>query len=297
MPSRQRAFILTFVVAILFFALTAGAASITATRGDKVLINLEGSIVSVGEQFFLINPSSQKKAAIIQVEQLKGQKAIGRLIKGRAQLGFVLQPKSSALTGSPSSSDEPPQASQGLRPQYGFLFGLMQNSMTANINYSDNVGATSTTSASMTGMGYSLGGFYDYVLNPRLFFEGVAAYEQFDVSGTASLAACSDSTECNAKISYLSLYGLFKWYVDTSSDHPWWLGGGAVYMLALSKSATALNTADIKVNQALIFAGGMDFALGQGRYIPVSLQYNLFPSSSTVNASSIVVKAGYSFSF
>jgi hypothetical protein len=173
----------------------------------------------------------------------------------------------------------------------------MQNSMTSNITYTNEVGSSLTASAAMTGMGYSLGGFYDYVLNPRVFFEGVVAYEQFDVSGSSSIAVCSSSTSCTAQISYLSFYGLIKWYFDLSPNRPWWVGGGFASMLALSKSATALNASDIKVSQALTFAGGMDFAISKNSYIPVSLQYNLFPSSKTVSASSIVLKTGYSFAF
>ncbi len=289
--------VLAMALQILFLSTVAWSAMVSATRGQQVLIVLEGLSVSIGDQFYLINPASQKKVGLVTIQQVKGPKAVAILSKGRAQMGFTLQTHPSNAANTKSTNSDSTSAPVALRPQYGVLVGFMQNMMTSNISYTNEVGSLLTSSVSMTGNGYSLGGFYDYILNPGLFFEGLIAYEQFDVSGSSSTPICSSSTSCNAQINYLSLYGLLKWYLDPSPKRPWWIGGGLASMFALSKSATALNASDIQVSRALIFGGGMDFAISKNSYVPVILQYNLFPSSPTVSASSLILKTGFSFSF
>ena len=290
-------------LALSTLSIKSRALSISSIKGSRVVVNLESTFVSVGDQYFLINPTTGKKTAILQIQQIKGDKALAQILKGQAAPGYTFQVKSSAvidpqasalMTPTPAEPPTPMPATTGLRPQYGVLAGIFQNQMSAKITYSVGNGS-STSDVSMTGMGLSIGGFYDYLLKPDLFLQGLVAYEQFNVTGTSIATACENSSNCFANITYLSTYAILKWYVGSSFRSPFWIGGGGGFLFAMSKSASALNVSEVNTNQTLVLATGMDFPLESGAFIPVSLGYHYFPDSPTVTASSLYIRVGYSF--
>lgn len=275
------------------------AATVSAVKGTKVLISLEEDTAEVGDEFYLINPASGKKTAIIRIKQIKDQKALAEIVKGKAQNGFTLQAKAatpmSADVPSTSSSEQSIEKDTSylrmLKDSYGLTAGYIMNTMNAEISYKDGFGITRQTSANMSGSGFTVGGFYDYAFNADFSGRAVASFEQFNVTGNSSAAGCSGTTACDAKINYLSLYALGKWYAF-QGKYRGWLGGGMGYLFALSKSSTALNEAQISTNQVFTLSLGSDIQLSRKSYIPVSIEYNLFPDSASVKANMIVIKAG-----
>ncbi|KYG64893.1 hypothetical protein AZI86_11885 [Bdellovibrio bacteriovorus] len=287
---------------------TSFAAFVTTVKGNKVLINLEGDPVDPEDEFFLINPETNKKTAIIRIKQVKGNRALADIIKGRAGVNQTLQAKGTANRsrpmsadvtdpGAPDSASSPAPSASGryttmIKESYGLMGSLNMNSMSANVTYRDPVGTVLKSSTDMKGNGFGVGGFYDYPFTDTLVGHAYAAIEQFVVSGSAANAACSGSTNCEANINYLSVYGLAKWYF-LPGKYRSWAGGGAGFLLALSKSSSALNESQISTNQVFSFAGGVDIQMSRQNFIPVSLQYNMFPDSSSVKASQIIIKAGW----
>lgn len=295
----------------LLWSFSAEAATVTAVKGQRVLIDLEGAESNPGDEFFLINPTTQKKAAIIRLRQVKGGKAIGEIVKGRSEAGYTLQAKGpskmSAEVPPPapedstaSSSDYTPVRDTGylrvLKNSWGVLGTFVMNTMDATITSTDVFGNTSKTSASMKGNGFGVGGFYDYVFTSEMVGHASAMLEQFDASGSAASAACKGTTSCDVKITYLSLYGLGKYYF-TKDKYRFWGGGGMGYLLAVSKSSSALNESKISANQVLTFAFGTDIQMSRQNYIPVSLEYNYYWPSADVTANQILIKAGWAWNF
>lgn len=166
--------------------------------------------------------------------------------------------------------------------------------MQADVTFRDALNNVSRANASMSGMGFGAGGFYDVPFGDSLAGRIWAGIEQFNVSGDISTAACNGSTTCDAKINYLSVYGLGKWYF-MQGQYRSWVGGGAGFLLAVSKSATALNESQISTNQVLTAALGLDWQMSRKNYVPISIEYNMFPDSSTVKATMIVIKAGWAW--
>ncbi|MEK2645091.1 hypothetical protein [Bdellovibrio sp. BCCA] len=296
-----------FVACLLMFWTSAAySASVSAVKGQKVLINLEGDATSEGDEFYLLNPANNKKTAIIRIKQVKGSKALGEIVKGRAAQGYALQAKAASkmsadVPASETSEEEAAPVSRNdmsylrvVKDSYGVTGSYIMNSMNADVSYKDGFGISHKTSTSMSGSGFGVGGFYDYALGQSLIGRGSAAIEQFNVSGNASEAACAGSTSCDAKINYLSLYGLLKWY-PIQGKYRGWIGGGMGYMLAVSKSSTALNESQISTNQVFTFAVGTDIQMNRKNYIPISIEYNLFPASDTVKANMIVIKGGWAW--
>lgn len=291
----------------LFISSTSFAAFVTTAKGNKVLINLEGDTVDPEDEFFLINPETNKKTAIIRIKQVKGNRALADVLKGKAAVSQTLQARGSAGSRPMSADVSDPNASEAatsagnagsggyakiIKESYGVMGSLNMNSMSANVTYRDPVGTVLRSSTDMKGNGFGVGGFYDYPFTDTLVGHAYAALEQFTVSGSATNAACSGSTNCDANINYLSVYGLAKWYF-MPGQYRSWVGGGAGFLLAVSKSSSALNESQISTNQVFSFAGGVDIQMSRQNFIPIGLQYNMFPDSSSVKASQIILKAGW----
>lgn len=290
---------------LLFSTSLAHSATVTQVKGKQVLIDMEGDSAAEGDEFFLINPDTEKKVGMVRVKKAKGSKAIALVIKGRAAEGYTLEQNSDEMaeeadTDTDSevetrSSKKSRGSSSGtlktLKNSFGIMGGYLMNSMSADVSNNNN-GTITKSSASMTGSGFAAGGFFDFVFSPSIAIHTVAAMEQFSAKGTITNTACSGGTDCNADINYLSLYGMAKWYV-TQGSFRFWLGGGGGYLLALSKKSTALNESQISSNSVITGAIGGDLQMSKANYIPISLEYNMFPASETVKASQMAIKFGW----
>lgn len=277
------------------------AATIAAIKGTKAIVNLDGDQLKVGDSLYAINPSSGKKTGLVKVLQIKNDKAMVEIVKGKALKGGSLQAKSASgstasnsTSGSASSSSrrnqEPTpdytrafESSKGnksfgyhksLVNSYGALGGLQINNMTID-------------NTKLTGTGMNLGGFYEYAFSDSLAVQGLGSFDQFNVENA--------NTKQNVKIGYLSLYGLGKWYL-LQTQYRAWVGGGFGFLYAMSKSqANALKLDSISSNQVFTVNFGLDYQLNRNHYIPVSFSYVIFPDSdkSVSGINSMQFKIGW----
>lgn len=298
--------VLTFM---LLYSPWGNATTIQAVKNNKVLINLEGASVDVGDEFFIIDANTKKRFGILRISQVKPNKALGLILKGRASKGQTLQAKarssiSADVTPEMIQKGTTPTAatlsgSDGgylrvLKSSYGILGGLSSNSMSANVLYTGPLGTQVRSTADMKGNGLSVGGFYDYVVSTDVIARGYVGLDQFSVKGTSNEPACQKSHDCNAEILYLATYGHLKWYPMKTRIRPW-LGAGLGYLLAASKSSNALK--NVSSFQVMSLAGGLDIQRSRREYIPISLEYTMYPPSETVKAASISIRAGWGWNF
>ena len=262
-----------------------------------MLISLDGQKVSPGEKFFLLD-SSGKKKAIVRIRQTKNDKAVAELVKGVPEIGMNLLAIAPATPTKPSyvplgKSYTPVSGRSGA--QWGLVGSLLKTDMQVNFTPS---GTGTKTSVAMKGMSYGVLGLYDYSFSPELQIRGLGGLEILQASGTAAGATdCDGSSDCNVNITYLSSYGTLK-YNFYRKDFNLWAGGFYGFLFALSKSSSVLKAADITANQVYGFSGGVDYPLKQkGTFIPVSLDYGFFPSSATVKASILYIRAGWAKNF
>lgn len=282
---------------------TSHAATIAAVKDNKAIINLDGDQVQVGDSLYATNPESGKKTGLLKVVQIKNNKAMVEIVKGRAFKGGSILAKSASDNSAPSKQRSAPapaakkqssspdyskafEASKGnksfgihktLRDSYGLLAGLQMNNM------------TTTASGKMSGSGFNVGGFYDYIFADSFAIEGIGSFEQFNVENSA--------TSSNVKIGYLSMYGLAKWY-PIQSQFRAWVGGGLGFLYALQKSsANALNVNSIESNQVFTANFGLDYQINKDHYIPVSFTYVLFPDSdkNVTDINSMQIKVGWAW--
>ncbi|MGE5086722.1 MAG: hypothetical protein ACM3MG_10510 [Bacillota bacterium] len=294
-------FCLTFLLSLLM-TMPSWAATISQVKGTRALIDLEGAETNPGDEFFALN-ANHKKAAILRIRQVKGNKAVAEILQGKADVGFSLQAKASSRSEhqeapsnlhedrtDSSTSIRDTSYSRTLKPSYGILGEYLMNSMQVAVK--DALSQKDTVS--MSGSSFGVGGFYDYILTKDISLRLLGALEQFDATGNSSITGCDSKTSknCDAKIMYVSAYGLGKYYL-WQSKYRFWAGAGGGFLIAVSKSSTALDASAIATNQVLTLAIGGDWQISRKNYIPVSLEYTYFPPSDTVKATGIAVKAGY----
>lgn len=283
-----------FAFSLLFASYSALAAKVSAVKNNKVMIELDGDNASPGAEFFILN-GQNKRVALVKVTQVKNGRAIGEIIKGTAQPGYTLQMKSggsSASSGSSSSGgDDYYERKLNQKSHngnsWGVVGGYLMNSMTVS---------TTSMKIDMSGTGFGALGYYDYAFSPSIVFRGMGGLETYNVAGTNTAASPSNCTSnCDVKISYLSMYGYARWNF-LQGPYKSWVGGGLGYLYPMSTpGGTVFANNQMGANQIFVFSVGTDVRLSSKNYLPVSLEYGMFPTTATVAAKIIYLRVGYAW--
>ena len=292
----SKLFILQGLILLLisFFSISETyAARVAKVKGKKVYILTQGDDLQRGQVFYLVNKSG-KRTGIVKIIKVKGKKAFAKLGRGKAKRGYDLVARSRkkrkkgqrlARTGSPKSGG--PTGSY-----WGVLGGFSNNSADVQLIKSD---GSNGDLVDLSGSGFSLKGFFDYPLLEWFWFRGMAGFEQFNVSGSNDTDNLCGG-ECNAEITYLTGDFWGRIPLMEGSFRPW-VGAGFTILVPMSKSATALDESSITNTSVIGLGAGFDYFLDKSSFIPVTLEYGLYPSSDQVDATAIFLRAGYGMSW
>lgn len=281
---------------ILLFSVSAFSAQISKVKGRSVLIDTQGEDVVVGDIFFVVDLSGNKKA-ILKIMKVRGNKAIGKIGKGSPQVGMSLERKGAGRNTQPMQADVEPLESYSTSSEYdsptsgrrwGGLLGLGMDSLSADEK--DAAGAKTGSTISTSGMSFSLMGLYDHKVLNKLWFRGLFGAEGFKTSGTSSTG------ERSVDLIYLGADAIARYLFSEGNIQPW-VGGGFSLLFPLSKSSNLLDASSITNTYALLFSGGLDWKLSPRLFVPISLEYGMLPKSESVEASWIQFRAGISIPF
>ena len=296
LPRSSRVFRSTFVAAIAFLGLSlaareaAQAARVTKVSGSSLIIDLEGADMKAGDRVLLLD--GQKKKAIVNLTQVKNGRALGKVAKGSAQVGYDAQPLPAA--GGGSGGGKKTRTARGSRHR-----GKDQTLIGGMLGYSmDNQTVTAATkeSVAMTGSGFSGKALLDMPISGGLGLIGRFGAETFNLTGSSSTSACGGASGCNTSITYISA-DLALRYSFLDGDFQPYVSLGLGLHFPLSKSSNILDVNQISTT-TLVFPGvGFYWKVAEGSYIPVHLEYGWFPPSNTVTTSLIALRAGYALTF
>ena len=276
-----------FVTLILsnFLTYRADAATIKKIKGNKALVSTDGTEMKIKDQFFSLN-SDGKKRSLLEITSIKGDQAVANVIKGKPEVGQSLVPTSAGSSkkavSSASKKSVKASSSQSNFKHMGLLGSYLMNKMNVNFTISG-----TNFSTAMTGTGFGLLGYYDYDFNSDLQIRVAGGVEKFQVA-----ESCSALAACNANITYLSGYGIAKYNIINGATKVW-AGGGAGLLYAISKDSTVLDSSLITSTYTLTLSTGVDFDMGGGSYLPVVIDYSLFPSTSSVTANYLALRVGW----
>lgn len=299
-------------VSFLAVASFAQGASITQIKGSKALLDMSGTDdARSGDEFYALN-SDGKKRAVLRITQSKKGKAIAEIVKGNPEVGQELQLKSAgpAMSRDVRESDMG-ESDRGDRSSYYGkvrkktnggaygIFGEMIN-MTMTASFTAGAGAAARkVDAAMKGTSFGVLGFYDFPISRRFQIRASGGLEQLSASGSISNADCESgtSTTCSFSVTYLSVHGAAKFVTNPDGRMRFYLTGSYGFLIAMAKSSNVIATSQISTNQIFGLGAGLEIPVGKDAFIPVALDYGLFPSSDTVKANLLFLRAGYAWPF
>ncbi len=276
------------------------AAEVVKVKGKSVLIELKGDPAVAGDEFFAIGPDGKKKA-VIKISKVKGDKAIGRLTKGKAATGYTLEYKQQKMaSGSKSKSSAAPMAeasqddgsTEWVRAYWGILGGYSIDTMSVSVTSALN---TNLGTVNMSGNGFSAKGFFDYELFSNIWFRGTTGVEMFNAAG-GNICGTNNNAACNAKLTYLTFDFIGRYVFGHGNFRPW-VGAGLGLLFPVQKEATALDPSSISTTNVLLGLGGFDWFISRNMFIPFSVEYGLLPKSEEVSANWIAVRFGVAWPF
>lgn len=274
------------------------AQEVSQVKGTKALMNLGGTPASPGDEIYTLD-SEGKRRGLVQIKQIKGDKAIGEIIKGRVEPGMSLKSKSELSSSRETQNEEKSSRPKGFLGSFlkrgtalGFMGGLASNSMALTAKK----GSTSEDLA-LASTSFNVVGFYDYDFSPMFTTRFKAGIENFDVKGSAkNTSVCSDSSSCEVGFTYLSGAASGHFNFMRGSTRAYASVGGA-FLIAMTKKSNISNLdTSSSTNQVIYIGGGADIGMGKGAFIPLSFEYGIYPGS-TVKATSMTLRAGYAWRY
>ncbi|MFN7903981.1 MAG: hypothetical protein ACK5P5_02255 [Pseudobdellovibrionaceae bacterium] len=285
----------------IFFSISLFGAQIINIKGTKTLIDLQSTDAKPGDEFYGMNAENKRKV-ILKINQVKNGKAVAEIVKGTAEVGFTLQPRTggpapSSSTAAPKkrsvkkeSEDSSYTSLKSNRGAWGVVANVLMNSMSASFTGTN----ASKVTADLKGNSFGVNALYDYPLSKKFHIRGLGGYDQYSLTGTTANNDCDSSTTCTVNVNYLSGYGIAKYHLMTN-DTRLWLGGGLGYLFAISKSSSILRTSEITSNLLYVVSLGADIQMGRKNFLPVQFDYGIFPSSDTVKATSMFIRFGWAW--
>lgn len=279
------------LVVALAFAPGVHGAQIEKVKGKSLLINLEGDTASSGDLFYTVDPSG-KKRGILRISKVARGKAIAVLGKGKAEPGWMLEAKPRSASAARSQPRAQQMASDGKAPRsfWGVTGGVVMDSVSVDL-VDDTTGQATGESVDLKGTTFALKGLFDYQVFDLIWFRGLSGIENLDASGSRSNGESRD-----AQIMYLTFDFWGRAVFGSSSFRPW-AGAGFSLMFPMSKKSSALREASITNTSTMAGGFGVDWFLSPTSYVPISLEYGLFPESQLVKADYIALRVGWATKF
>lgn len=266
------------------------ALQITSLKNNKAIIKLESEEIQVGDQIRVMS-SDNKVRGILKIEAIKNGKALA-LLKGSATKDsvLVLAPKIKSPTASSIKTN--PAKISSAKKTLNYFGATTDYSLTKMT-----IKPSQTSEISLTGSSLNFAGFYQRTLSRNIDVRIYGSYQKLEVSGTSPAPSCSAGYDCDVNISYLGIETLIQYHMWQNSKFQTWLGGGLGILFAMNKSSNILETSKITTNQTIILSTGFNYFINPLSFIPLQLDYAIFPDNQSTSANQIRFKIGYGLSF
>lgn len=254
---------------------------------------VSGKVTAVSKDQAIISPFSFDRSTPAAVQLLlNSEKEFSATILKTSSRGALIRfPKSVSLKkGDQISLVKSASTTTFFSPdQVGFGGSFLIDKMAAKYTLNGNE-QTST----MSGTGFGLFVFAAKNLSSNWQLKINGGLEQFNASETAATPSCDggNSTTCKVSFLYLSTSASMN-YLLVDAYTKVWTGLSAGFLFPLSKSSNVFETSKLSGNYTVGALFGIDINRGQGRVVPLFVEYSIFPNSKNVSAQFIALKVGY----
>lgn len=279
----------------LAFTLNAFSGEVRKVKGKAVIIGIDGLSVSEGDRIFAMD-SNGKKVGLIQITKIKGQRAAGKILKGRASEGMELAQKGGkGSRGSKSASGESSGGPTSGTLRIGGLASFAMDTMKIKAR---NSAGTITEDVPTSGNGFGANAVGDFYFSPMVSVRALAGIETFKATGKSTRALCTNSVNCDTSITYFDITGLLRYHVLDESSFPIWLGLGAGFYFPMGSTSNVIEGKSISTASLITGGLGSDIKIGDNMYLPLQFDYSVFfPASDDVSTNIISIRAGILFKF
>ncbi|UXR63098.1 hypothetical protein EZJ49_08415 [Bdellovibrio bacteriovorus] len=264
----------------------AWALKTVVVKNDRALLDLEGEDLQVGDKVGA-RDADGKARALLEIKQIKNGKAVAAVLKGKMSQEYSVSKIGGTKTSAGAAKASSPKSPRS-KSAWGVTAGYAMNSMT--------VKPSANSSVSLSGSSINASGFYQMNLDGNISARFLGGYETLVAKGTSSNVTCS-GTECSVDISYLGVEALVRYSYLRNTKFDAWVGGGLGFLFAIGKSSNVLNTSKISTNQTFVGSLGLDYHLNKKNFIPVQLDYAMYPDNNTSAANQIILRAGWGINF
>jgi len=258
---------------LVFISLVSNASLIDKVKGNKAIILMQEETFNLGDKVFAIDEDGKKRAALT-IMRVQGSKAQAEIIKGKANPGMAVILRSSSGENRSLSKVQVGRKKMSGR-RVGIIGGVSQNAMSIT---------TGNNSGRFSGTSWTFSGLLDLPISEALTIRGKAGLNQFSVARGGA----------GASFSYLGFEGGLNWNINKS----FWVGGGGAFLLTATRSSNIVGLdARAATNSFFFVGGGSNISIGRNKYIPISIDYALFPGGAGVSANSLIIRAGYAWDY
>lgn len=263
----------------IFITSTSYAISVINMKNNRVLIDLQGEPLSIGDRLGA-RDSSGKARALLEIQQIKGNRAIAVVTRGRMDMGYHLSPLN---TGGRSSGRSQSPSKSSLN-KWGVMAGYTMSNMKVKLPQS---GET----ASLSGSSFNFDGMYQMHLDGNISVRVVGGLETLNAKGSSSIG------DKKVDISYLGAEALVQYTFLRRQSMDVWAGAGLGFLFAVNKSSDILEESKITTNQTIVGSLGVDYKLKGRSFIPFQFDYAFYPDNSSTSANQMIFRLGYGMSF
>lgn len=277
------------VIASLSCASQAFAARVTKVKGEQVLMELDGEGADYAEGGRYLEIVDGKRKAVVEISKIRGQRAIGKVLKGTAQEGGTLAPLSVA-TATKTTTTRAERAAKRHRSRKGGPFsGLSWGGELGYGSTSQNVTLGTGETVAMTGSSFSGKVIGDYPITTDFGLIGRVGFENFAVAGRSATLG-----DVKTSILYVDADLLLRYHFLEGNFHPFPLLGMGLHV-PMSKTSGVLQVDLIRPTTIFFIGGGVNYVLSDSMYIHATAEYGYFPPSTGVTTSLIAIRAGVGF--
>lgn len=291
-------FLVLFIMVFLI-PLMGHSVSILNIKGDRVLLDLDGEDLQPGDRL-VAAASSGKGKGLMQIKQVKGSKAIATIIKGKIEVGYEIE-KDEAKKNEESSDEEleleeepepkpkkkaSKKKSRNPKSAWGLVVGMASNSMTVK---------PGNTTTALSGSSTNITGFYQRELDGSLSVRILGGSYNLIASGPSKDISACTAGGCKVEISYMGMESLVQYSMIKNSNLNLWAGAGLGVLFASSNSSNVLKTSTM--SSTFLASLGVDWSISKDMFLPLSVDYVIFPDNSTSTASQMVIRFGFGSRF
>lgn len=268
--------ILPFLLFItsFYFSSLALSGTVAKSTNRKVIVDFDGeTIPEPNSRIYILDQETHKEVGLVEIQKVKGTRALGKILKGRANPGDTTDIAQSRKHR--EEEREPADESQVThtisRPKNRTSY--VTYGVGADFIYTSMYLKNSDGDGSVTGNGLGVRAAIEYPMSYNWVLSGSLGLHPLNVTSTTS------GYDFTVATNYLGTEAIARYALDKRNEGLW-LGGGLGYYFPMSSNLST------KPKSELTFIGSVGFNLRLSRdYLMVKSDFIMFQNSTIGDSS------------